>query len=200
VRRRPRVSRRHREAHRRGTDLQQVPRHAQREQVKTDLFALFGEQNPQRRGKALEGVLKPLFVSEQILVREAFEVHDEETGTTVEQIDGAVELDGIVYLVEMKWWTQPLGLGDIASHLVRVCNRGQVGGILISNSPYTPSAIADCKAALTAKTVVLVELKEIVQALTLDRSVRDLLTAKIRAAALLKDPLVYPLEEAAAAW
>lgn len=110
------------------------------------------------------------------------------------------ELDGVVYLVEMKWWTQPLGRGDIASHLVRVYNRGQVGGILISNSPYASSAIADCKAALTAKTVVLVELKEIVQALTLGRSVRDLLTAKIRAAALLKDPLVYPLDEVATAW
>ena len=190
---------RHRDAQRAETAKKDALR-AQREQVKTDLFALFGEQNPQRRGKALEGVLNRLFASEQILVREAFEIRDEETGSTIEQIDGAVELDGLVYLVEMKWWDKPLGRGDIASHLVRVYGRGQVGGILISNSPYTPSAIADCKAALTAKTVVLVELKEIVQALSLDRSVRDLLTAKIRAAALVKDPLVYPLNEAASTW
>jgi hypothetical protein len=50
--------------------------------------------------------------------------------------------------------------------------------------------------ALKTKTVVLVELRGIIQALTLDRPVRDLLTAKIRAAALLKNPLVYPLDEA----
>ena len=50
--------------------------------------------------------------------------------------------------------------------------------------------------ALKTKTVVPVELRGIIQALTLDRPVRDLLTAKIRAAALLKNPLVYPLDEA----
>jgi len=100
----------------------------------------------------------------------------------------------------MKWWNQPLGRGEVASHLVRVYGRGQVGGILISNSPYSSAAVADCKDALRTKTVVLVELKEIVQALTLDRSVRTLLTKKIRAAALLKDPLVYPLDDDADTW
>ena len=75
----------------------------------------------------------------------------------------------------MKWWDKPLGRGDVASHLVRVYSRGQAGGILISNSPYSPAAVADCKDALRTKTVVLVELQEIVQALTLGRSVRALL-------------------------
>lgn len=168
-----------------------------REEVKADLFALFGEQDPHRRGKALEGVLNRLFETEHILVREAFEVRDDQTGGTIEQIDGAIEVDGQIYLVEMKWWSQPLGRGDVASHLVRVYSRGQVGGILISNSPYHPSAVADCRDALKTKTVVLVELREIIQALTLDRPVRELLVAKIRAAALLKDPLVFPLEEVA---
>jgi restriction system protein len=133
-------------------------------------------------------------------VRDAFEVRDRDTGGTIEQIDGAIELDGRGYLVEMKWWNQPLGRGEVASHLVRVYGRGDVGGILISNSPYHPSAVADFKDALRTKTVVLVELKEIVQALTLDRSVRELLTKKIRASALRKDPLVYPLDEVAETW
>jgi len=187
---------RHREAQRTATAKKDAER-TRREQIKADLFALFAEQDPHRRGKALEGVLNRLFAAEQVLVSEAFEVNDEETGGTIEQVDGAIELDGHMYIVEMKWWNQPLGRGDIASHLVRVYNRGQVGGILISNSTYHPSAVADCKAALTAKTVVLVELREIVKALTLDRSIRELLTRKITAAALLKDPLVYPLDEVA---
>jgi restriction system protein len=190
--------------HREAKTAENAKREAERvrrEQVKADLFALFGEQNPHRRGKALEGVLNRLFEVEQILIRDAFEIRDQDaTRDTIEQIDGAIELDGRVYLVEMKWWSQPLGRGEVASHLVRVYGRGDVGGILISNSPYHPSAIADCKDALTSKTVVLVELREIVQALNLDRSVRQLLVKKIRAAALFKDPLVYPLDDAGEAW
>ena len=190
----------HRDAQRAESAKRDAER-ATREQIKRDLFALFGDQNPHRRGKALEGVLNRLFESERILVREAFEVRDDETGSAIEQMDGAIELDGQVYLVEMKWWSQSLGRGDVASHLVRVYGRGQVGGIFISNSPYPPvEVIADFKDALKTKTVVLVELREIVQALSLDQLVRELLTAKIRAAALLKDPLVYPLDEVSATW
>jgi restriction system protein len=191
---RERELRQHRAA-RKAEAAAKAAKRAQREALKSDLFALFGDQNPHRRGKALEGVLNRLFESEDILIREAFEVRDDDTGGTIEQIDGAIELNGRVYLVEMKWWSEPLGRGEVASHLVRIFNRGDVGGILISNSPYHASAVADCKDALTKKTVVLVELKEIVQALTDDRTVRELLTAKIHAATLFKDPLVYPLDQ-----
>ena len=141
---------RHRDAKRAATAKREAQR-SRREEIKATLFALFGEQNPHRRGKALEGVLNRLFESEKILLRDAFEVRDDDTGGTIEQIDGAVELDGRVYLVEMKWWNQPLGRGEVASHLVRIYGRGDVGGILISNSPYHPSAVADCKDALRTK-------------------------------------------------
>jgi restriction system protein len=185
----------HREARRAEATAKEAKR-AQREALKADLFALFGDQNPHRRGKALEGVLNRLFKAEDILIREAFEVRDDgPSAGTIEQIDGAIELDGRVYLVEMKWWSEPLGRGEVASHLVRIFNRGEVGGILISNSPYHPSAVADCKDALTKKTVVLVELREIVQTLNEDRTVRELLTKKIHAATLFKDPLVHPLDQ-----
>lgn len=36
----------------------------------------------------------------------------------VEQIDGVIELQGDLYLVEMKWWQDALGPGDVAQHLV----------------------------------------------------------------------------------
>ena len=55
--------------------------------------------------------------------------------------------------------------------------------------------MADCKDALTKKTVVLVELREIVQTLNEDRTVRELLTKKIHAATVFKDPLVHPLDQ-----
>ena len=197
---RERELQRHRDAQRAENAKRNAER-GRREQIKADLFALFGEQNPHRRGKALEGVLNRLFESEEILVREAFERRDDESGTgAIEQIDGVIELDRQLYLVEMKWWDQTLGRGEVSTHLVNVYGRGQVGGILISNSGYSPAAVADCKDALRTKTVVLVELLEIVQALTLGRSVRGLLTKKVRAAALDKDPLVYPLDDDVEMW
>jgi restriction endonuclease Mrr len=197
---RDRELQRHRDA-RQAEAAKRDAERTRREQIKNDLFALFGEQNPQRRGKALEGVLNRLFESEGILLREAFERQDADADAgTVEQIDGVVELGSQVYLVEMKWWSQTLGRGEVSSHLVRVYGRGQVGGILISNSGYSPAAIADCRDALRTKTVVLVELREIVQALTLERSVGALLTKKVRAAALEKEPLVYPLDDETETW
>ena len=69
----------------------------------------------------LEGVLNRLFKAEDILIREAFEVRDDgPSAGTIKQIDGAIELDRRVYLVEMKWWSGPLGRGEVASHLVRI--------------------------------------------------------------------------------
>jgi hypothetical protein len=52
-----------------------VVKRAQRDRVKTELYTLFGESNPYRRGKALEGVLNRLFEVHGILVREAFTVN-----------------------------------------------------------------------------------------------------------------------------
>jgi hypothetical protein len=39
--------------------------------VKSDLFAVFGDQDPHRGAKALEGVLNRLVETEHILLREA---------------------------------------------------------------------------------------------------------------------------------
>ncbi len=52
----------------------------------------------------------------------------------VEQIDGVIELDGELNLVEIKWWSVPLGAGEVSHHLVRVFNRGHLRGIFISAS------------------------------------------------------------------
>ncbi|MGA5148215.1 hypothetical protein ACPCSF_24730 [Streptomyces griseoincarnatus] len=51
------------------------------------------------RDTALEGVLNDLFATEGILIRESFTLRSEE-GHPVEQIDGALEVDGSAYLVK----------------------------------------------------------------------------------------------------
>lgn len=62
---------------------------------------LFNEDDPRKRGTSLEGVLNDLFATEGILIRESFTLRSEE-GHPVEQIDGALEVDGSAYLVEIK--------------------------------------------------------------------------------------------------
>lgn len=156
--------------------------------VARELGSLFGIQDTQKRGKMLEGVLNRLFAVHGLSVREAFERRDPETGQTIEQIDGAVEVDGNVYLVEMKWWAERLGTGEVSQHLVRVFNRGHARGMLISASGYTDAAVSICRDALTKTTVVLWDLKEIVLLLEQQRSFPDVLRKKIVAAITDKNP------------
>src|SRR5713101_4426451 len=100
----------------------------ERTAIKDSLYKLFAETNPYRRGKQLEGILNRLFSFAGFLVREAFTINGDEAQGIVEQIDGVVEIDGMLYLVEMKWWEKPIGRTEIAPHLVSVYGRGDVGG------------------------------------------------------------------------
>lgn len=161
--------------------------------VAKDLFALFGESDAQKRGKALEGVLNRLFEAYGMAIREAFTVKGSTGQGVIEQIDGVVEIDGDLYLVEMKWWNSPIGTGEVSPHIVRIFNRGlQVKGIFISYSHYTDGAIETCKQALSGGAVVaLCTLQEIVS--VLDKyeqgaDLRAMLRAKVHAALLDKKP------------
>ena len=181
---------REREQARRGREAEQNALREQRERVnlvKRELFALFSESDAHRRGKALEGVLNRLFGAYGILVRESFALRLGNTGV-VEQIDGAIELQGHLYIVEMKWWNAPLGPGETAQHLVRVFSRDGARGLFISATGYTAAAIEQYREALRQRIVVLVALEEIVGALNDDRDITDLLKHKIERAVLTKEP------------
>jgi restriction system protein len=165
--------------------------------IKSDLYSLFGMSDDQRqqRGKQLESVLNRLFKVNDILVREAFERVGIEGEGIVEQIDGVIEIDGYLYIVEMKWRKKRLGKEQVSPHLVNIFNRGHAGGILISNSGYTQPAIATCKDALSQKVVILCELEEIVILLEQQGSLQEFLKAKIQAAVMDKQPLFKPLHQ-----
>lgn len=167
------------------------------EGIKNDLYSLFAmpEKQSHKRGKLLEGILNRLFKAGDILVREAFEIVSEEGEGIIEQIDGVIEIDGYLYLVEMKWWKDPLGKIDVSPHLVNVFNRGHAGGILISKSGFTQPAINVFKDALTQKIVLMCELEEIVTVLNGQHSLRDFLKAKVNAAVVDKKPLFKPLSQ-----
>lgn len=162
--------------------------------VRSELGRLFGEPDPVQRGKALEGVLNRLFSLSGIAIREAFVLRVDSHGI-VEQIDGVVELDGELYLVEMKWWGSPLGPGEVSQHLVRVFNRGHARGIFVSASGYTAAGILTCKESLTRAVFVLCGLEEFVLALEREKDLREIFKKKIVAAIVDKNPYYQPLIE-----
>ncbi|MDZ4854262.1 MAG: restriction endonuclease [Nitrospirota bacterium] len=165
---------------------------AKRNKVREDLFALFAQQDAHKRGKLLEQVLNDLFACHDMLVREAFTVRGNCAEGVIEQIDGLIELDGHLYLVEMKWWNSPIGVGDIAPHLVRIFNRGgQARGVFISYTDFTEPAVSQCRDALVrGAVVVLATLQEIVTLLNAEGDLKAWFRAKLNAAIVDKQPYV----------
>lgn len=158
-------------------------------QAKDELFALFGETNANRRGKALEGVLNKLFRVYGISIREAFTLTGDEREGIVEQVDGVIEIDAQLYFVEMKWWNKPLGASEISQHLVRIYHRPEARAIVISASGYTDPAIKLCKEALTkGKVVTLCTLNELVLLLEGQHDLKAFLRNKIEATIIEKNP------------
>ena len=101
--------------------------------IRNDLFALFGEANPYKRGKATENVLNRYFKFSGISVTDAITLKGNPGSGVIEQIDGVIKLRGQLYLVEIKWEQETLGREKVASHVVRVFSRAMAGGIFILN-------------------------------------------------------------------
>jgi restriction system protein len=190
---REREKKRHQQARRKRTEALRK-RQSELSSIRQELFSLFGMSDSRKRGKLLEGILNRLFEVNDISVSKAFEIVGDEGEGIVTQIDGMVEIDGTLYLVEMKWWSDPIGKAEISPHLVNVFAREGAGGIFISASKYTQPAITTCKYALRDKVIVLCELEEIVLLLEQQGSLMDFFKKKIEAAIGAKQPLFYPLK------
>ena len=164
-------------------------RRVQCRSLHSKLVTLFSETNAQRRGSALEPVLNKVFAMDGLLIRESFTLRSQD-GTPFEQIDGVIELDGLQYLVEMKWWADPIGTDAVARHLVRVYSRGEARGLFISASGYTEAAINDHVTALVQKVVMLADLHELVMLLERQEDIANWLREKVRFAAVERRPYV----------
>jgi hypothetical protein len=167
-------------------------RRNQIQSVKKDLFSLFQEENAQKRGKSLEKVLNNLFACYGISQREAFTINGKNGEGIVEQIDGLIELEGQLYLVEMKWWNSPIGTAEVTPHLMRLFSRGgQARGLFISYSGYTEPAISTCRDAIGRGGIIaLSTIKEIVTLLEEEGDLKKWLKTKIEAAIVDKEPYV----------
>ncbi|CAK7015253.1 MAG: hypothetical protein DELT_02232 [Desulfovibrio sp.] len=106
----------------------------------------------------------------------------------IEQIDGVIGFEGHLYLVEMKWWKDPVGVGEIAQPLVKLFERADARGIIISASNFTEPAISQCRGFLDKKVIILSSLEEIVRLLNDGRDLKDFLSQKIHSATLDMNP------------
>lgn len=159
------------------------------EHVNQRLLALFKmDDKPQERGKLLEKVLNDLFRAYGIYVQEDFRRRDPDSSVIVEQIDGVIELNGQIHLVEMKWLNIPVGIGEFSPHLSRLFMRANAHGIFIATNGYAASVISECRNALTQKTLFLCSLQEFVMLLQRQGDLLELLRKKSHAAIIDKNP------------
>lgn len=182
-------------ARRRAEQAAATKKRAKIEDVSKRLLTLFSmDDKPQERGKVLEAVLNDLFKAYDILVREDFRRKSPDTGTVLEQIDGVIELDGTLHLIEMKWLNVPIGMGEFSPHLSRLFMRANAHGIFIATNGYTQSVLAECRSALNLKTIFLCSLQEFVILLQRQGDLVDLLKKKSQAAIIDKNPYLEILD------
>ncbi|HEY5305655.1 MAG TPA: restriction endonuclease [Pseudolabrys sp.] len=157
------------------------------ETAKRDVFGLYAITDPHRRGTALENALNKLFAAYNILIAENFR-RKGSSGSVEEQIDGVIELDNKMYLVEMKWRDEPMGPPEISQHISRLILRSEVSGLFISNSDFTLAAVNMCRDFLQQRVLVLCTLREVVDVMNREGDLAAMLRAKVRAAKLDRNP------------
>ncbi len=160
------------------------------DQVRHEIGALFKETNPQRRGVLFESALNKLFEVYGILVRESFRVVDDKALGVIEQIDGVVELEGALYLVEVKWLSGPVGVEDVSRHLVRIQSRYSSRGLFVSVTEFSPASLKTCEDALQRTVVMLGLLEEITEVLEEYGDLKAWLKKKVQAAVIDRKPYV----------
>ena len=101
----------------------------------------------------------------------------------IEQIDGVVHVEGQVYIVEMKWWNESLGVGDVAALMIWVLSGTQSRGIFIVCPDYSGTAIERVRKQRGRSPFVLCELEDVVHVRDTQASVpywpRPIITAAI---------------------
>ncbi|WP_208837119.1 restriction endonuclease [Paenibacillus cellulositrophicus] len=111
-------------------------------QAKTEFYEeiskMYFMKDRQKRGKLFEDVLNRLFKAFGILVKDAFTLSGDDNEGIIEQIDGVIELDAQLYLVEMKWWGEAVGRDEIANHLSRIFIRGEARGFSFPSMATLP--------------------------------------------------------------
>jgi predicted helicase len=102
----------------------------------------------------------------------------------IEQIDGLIEIDGQLYLVEVKWWNTSLGVSEVSPHVVRVYGRGGVAyGLFISYTDFTSAALKTFRdATIQGRVITFAKLQEIIELLEREGDIKSWIKQKVRVA------------------
>ena len=99
-------------------------------------FLHIGQMNPQERGYALEKFLYDLFDIYGFNPRPSFRIAGE-------QIDGSIEFEHEIYLIEAKWQSLPIDQADLMVLDGRVAGHSGIGrGIYITAGVFSQNGIA----------------------------------------------------------
>jgi len=105
-------------------------------EMEKDYLGLISSTNPQRRGFALEHVLRDLFTLFDLDPKASFRI-------VGEQVDGAFTFDNTDYILEAKWQQEPVGareLDSLYSKLARMTLENTLG-LFLSINGYSNDAV-----------------------------------------------------------
>jgi hypothetical protein len=144
--------------------------------VKADFLGLFTDTglSSQKRGYALETVLRNLLLLSELETTEAFKINGE-------QIDGAVKYDGEHYLIEAKWHDAPSSNEPLYQFVGKVEGKMYGRGIFISINGFSSNVVQSLVAGKAIKTV-LVDGGDITLAVEGLMTFAEMIDRKVRAA------------------
>lgn len=141
-------------------------------EISKKLDAISEAPDAQKRGYIFENFLNYYFTLEGLKPREPFKIRGQ-------QVDGSIELNKSIYLIEAKWKKKKISKPDVVQFQKKVEERsGITRGIFISLSGFSDEAINP--SGLGRTKIILVEVKEIKDILTKRVSLKKMLEDKVR--------------------
>lgn len=140
------------------------------------------ETSKQNKGYEFEKYLRDLFDAAGLKPRESYRVKGE-------QIDGSIEFNGNVYLVEAKWTGGPVNRSDLVVFADKVSRKSKfTRGIFVSHSGYVENAVETYAIGKTPE-IILIDMKEMTWALENGIDIGDVLSKKVRK--LIEEGKIY---------
>lgn len=103
--------------------------------LKTRFLLMHGSTDPQARGKEFEGFINELFGLFDLEPRAAYSLERE-------QIDGSFSFETDDYIMEARWWSEPVGRGHLDVFARKIERKGKNAlGLFVSVNGFTKDAL-----------------------------------------------------------
>lgn len=143
------------------------------------------EADDQARGYGFQDAMAKLFRIEGMSFEPGYRRHET-------QVDGAVEVDGWYYLLELRWRRKPASLLDLTALRDKVKRSSrQTMGLFVSMSGWTLGAERGLRGE-GEQTVILMKRADVAAVLEGSARLPDLMRAKARHLALYGEPYLAP--------